>query len=213
MTSKRPNPCPRSDLIHAVAGFTLIESVMSMLIVGLMLVAALNTIGASHLAQRKGTEQHVGPLLAQELMAEILSQDYQEPEDTVVFGRETGENSGSRATWDDVDDYDGWSASPPEAKDGTVMTARAGWTRSVTVAWADTLNLNNTALLPSGIKRIKVTVKNNGQTICELTALRTSAWPDDATLSGVNGEESDAAANTVEAATNKVSNLVQSLLK
>ncbi|OHB74408.1 MAG: hypothetical protein A2Z25_19770 [Planctomycetes bacterium RBG_16_55_9] len=81
LSSLVPRP---SSLVQP--GFTLVEAVMSMLIVGTMLVAALSTVGASRLSQYKTSRSHCGRLLAESLMAEILRQDYQEPGGAVAFG-------------------------------------------------------------------------------------------------------------------------------
>lgn len=168
-------------------GFTLVEAVMSILIVGLMLVAALNTVGASKVAQARTAEQAIGPMLAQDLMSEILSQRYQEPDDSIVFGLELNELGSSRAAYDDVDDYHGWSASPPRAKDNSVLPDLANWSRHVTVARADTSDPNNNSLTETGLKRVTVTVKHQGRTVYTLTALRTDGWPEEAPESGDDG--------------------------
>lgn len=150
---------------------------MSILIVGLMLVAALNTVGASKVSQARSADQTLGPMLAQELMSEILNQNYMEPAGTLAFGLE-GESASVRSDWDDVDDYDGWSASPPQDRDGAVLSGTTGWGRSVAVTWADTADVNSTAGSPSGIKRIDVTVTHDGRTVTTLSSLRTNGWPE-----------------------------------
>lgn len=163
------------------AGFTLVEAVMSILIVGLMLVAALNTVGASKVAQARNAEHTIGPMLAQELMVEILSQAYQEPDTTPAFGRESGEYSYSRTAYDDVDDYHGWSASPPKGKDNVDLPDLTGWSREVTVSWADSTLPENTALTASGLKRITITVRYQDRVVTVLSALRSNGWPESTT--------------------------------
>lgn len=157
---------------------------MSILIVGLMLVAALNTVGASKFSQVHNAEQALGPMLAQSLMSEILNQSYEEPAATLAFGLER-EDASVRTDWDDVDDYHGWSASPPQGRDGTVLSDTAGWGRAVAVTWADTADLDSTAASPSGIKRIDVTVTHNGRTVTTLSSLRTNGWPEKTTIINV----------------------------
>jgi type II secretory pathway pseudopilin PulG len=157
--------------------FTLVEAVMSMLIVGLMLVAALNTVGASRVSQTRNAEQSLGPMLADDLMAEILNRSYQEPVDTVNFGRESGESGGDRSDWDDVDDYGGWSVSPPQNKDGTDIPDLEGWGREVTVRWVKPTMLNVVGS-NTGVKRIDVKVTHMGRVVTEFSALRTAGWPD-----------------------------------
>ncbi len=164
---------------------------MSILVVGLMLVAALNTVGASKTSQVMTSEQALGPMLAQELMTEILNQAYQEPRGTAYFGRETGESATNRTSWDDVDDYNGWSASPPMDQSGNSLPGLDDWSREVTVSWADSAAPDRQSIYSSGIKRVDVTVKHRGRTIATLSSLRTQAWPDDVTgpadLSGYPG--------------------------
>jgi type II secretory pathway pseudopilin PulG len=177
MKVTRSTSCGADHPRSGTAGFTLVEAVMSMLIVGIMLVAALNTVGASKLTQRKNYERSIGPMLAEDLLTEILSQSYEEPVDTPIFGRETGEFSWSRTPYDDVDDYDGWTTSPPEDKDNADLPDLTGWARSVEVYYVD-YGLSNELNYDAGLKRIHVTVTYNGLVVSELSAIRTNGWPE-----------------------------------
>ncbi len=168
-------------------GFSLIEAVMSILIVGLMLVAALNTVGASKVAQARQSEQVQGPMLAQDLMAEILAQPFREPVDSPKFGRESGESGGDRLDWDDVDDYDGWSAQPPQAKNGNTLPGLKGWERAVSVTWAVPDNPETDSPIATGIKKITVTVRHQGRVVATLTSLRSNAWPNSFSGNGNGG--------------------------
>ena len=156
-------------------GLSLVEVAISIVIVGGVLTASLTTVAHSKMGLQKMGHGAMGMLLAQQLMAEILQQSYQEPVDTPVFGRETSESGGDRAERDDVDDYDGWSSSPPEYKDGTEIPNLDGWERQVTVRWVQPNDLTQTALSDTGIKRITVTVSHNGLPAAELSAIRTGA--------------------------------------
>ncbi len=165
-------PPPRSR-----RGFTLVEAAICIVLVGVMLVAALSTVGAARLGERVMTNRSQGQLLAQALIAEILSQAYEEPEIAPQFGTEGPENApGDRSLWDDVDDYDGWSSSPPEYKDGTPMSVVPGWDRSVSVQWVTPSDLTQVSGSPTGVKRITVTASFNGIPAAELVAIRTEAW-------------------------------------
>lgn len=166
--------------------FTLVEAVISIVLVGVMLVAAINTLGATAVSKRSIEQQMLGNSLAQDLMAEILNEAYEEPDDAPNFGRETGEGVGSRANWDDVDDYAGWSKSPPKAKDDTPLSGFDAWTRSVEVVWVKPADLTQVASAKTGIKRISVTVSRNDGPATELVAIRTHAWPKDRMDPGVD---------------------------
>lgn len=155
--------------------FNMVEITISVVIVGGMMVAALNTVGAAKLGNHQTTSRKSGTLLAQQLMAEILIQDYAESDDAPVFGLESSESGGDRADYDDVDDYDGWFSSPPEYKDGTEIPDLDRWTREVSVAWVSATDLSLTSGSETHIKRIAVTVTYNGLEVASLTAIRTLA--------------------------------------
>lgn len=154
--------------------FTLVEAVISILIIGVMLVAALGTVGASRLGQYKNSQQSRGKLLAQALMDEILQQHYKEPDGTPVFGLELNESSTSRSNYDDVDDYHNWSASPPQNKDETEVSDSTGFQRNVSVQWVNPANLEEVSVIETGVKRITVTATHAGLKTGSLVAIKTS---------------------------------------
>lgn len=158
-------------------GFSLVEAAISSIIVGGVLVASLNVIGAAAMTRHRLAQGQRARLLATDLMSELLSLPYADP--TLGAGAspgpEPGEVSGTRALFDDVDDYHGWSASPPQSKDGAPLTDFAGWNRSVTCRYVemDTLTemVGNT-----GIIEITVSIRRKGTTLDSLVALRTQTW-------------------------------------
>ncbi len=142
---------PKSKL-----AFTLVEAVISTVVVAVMFAVALQTVGASRITQQKASLVSQGQTLAESLLAEILQQNYQEPGSTYVFGREAGESDTIRTAYDDVDDYQGWTESPPVAKDGTALPNSANWRRTVTVEWVHPLDPQQVQGSESGAKRITV---------------------------------------------------------
>jgi hypothetical protein len=147
------------------AGFTAAEVAMSALIVGLLMAVALNTAGASARSQIDNVDRARGMLFASALLAEILAQPF---EDSVspVFGRESGEGSGDRSDWDDVDDYHNWTSSPPENKQGATLSNATGLTISSAVSLANPSDLRAGA--SGGVAELKwvtVTVSRGGKTI------------------------------------------------
>jgi MSHA pilin protein MshD len=160
--------------IRATSGgaFTLVESLICIIIVGVMLTAALRAVGASSATQAKASNRAVGGMLAQSLMDEILQQAFEDPT-SPSFGPEPGETS--RALYNDVDDYNNLTETPPKNLDGTAISNLSGWSRSVLVEWANLSNLNQHVTSDTGIKRITVTVTRNSQTIATRIALRTRA--------------------------------------
>ncbi len=156
-------------------GFTLIEATMAIVIVSVMLVTALHTFGSLARGRQIVSNRYSASGLASQLMSEILQNRYDEPNETFAFGPETSETGETRANFDDVDDYHGWSASPPQEMDGTVISGLTGWQRSVTVEYVNHDNPDTTVGTDLGLKRITVSVIKSDDTQISLTCLKTSS--------------------------------------
>ena len=163
-----------SRVARRAKAFSLDEVAVCTAIVGVMLVAALDTVGDAGVGRAQISMTAHGTMLAQQLLTEIVRKDYEEPDDAPVFGRESSESGGTRSAYDDVDDYDAWSSSPPKDVFGTAIPLTSGWTRSVVVSWVKTDDFTSTAASDGGVKLIQVTVSRNGQRVRTLSAIRTS---------------------------------------
>lgn len=115
-------------------GNTLIEVVVSTVLVGVVLVAALETLGGSVRTQRKSTNAAEAWALAERYAAEIMAKPYEDPQGNVVFGTEANDGAVSkRDSLDDVDDYHNWYESPPRTSGGVNLSGYDGWSVRVTV--------------------------------------------------------------------------------
>lgn len=157
-------------------GWSLVEVVVASLIAGIMLVGAMLTLSAALRSALAASRSAQAAALAKELMEEILQASYRDPDGNPIWGIE--EPSGTnRSMFDDVDDYAGWAESPPQMRDGTPMDWLSGWQREVSVTNVDPNDLG--AALPTtddrGVRQIRVVVKYQGQTLAQLTGLKTSA--------------------------------------
>ncbi len=153
-------------------GMTLIECVISIVIVATMLVAAVSSLGSFARARRSQFDRCAGGALARGLMSEILQSSYLEPGEDVYFGREPGEAVDVRSAWDDVDDYDGLSECPPKTKSGSAITGATGWTRKVAVEYVQPDNPNQTSSTDTGLVRITVSATSPTGVTTSLQALR-----------------------------------------
>ena len=158
-------------------GLTLIEVVVSTVLVGLIVVGSLRCLAASISTATNSSNRTLAMLLAEDLLEEILQQDFAEPDDTPAFGIEGTELSSSRDSWDDVDDYNAWSSSPPTDVDGNAV-ADVEWTRTVTVENVQSADLSvvEPNATDTGVKRVRVSVNYNGVTMATLTGVQTRAW-------------------------------------
>jgi MSHA pilin protein MshD len=156
-------------------GLTMVEVVVSTMIVGVLMIAELNALGSAMSSSESAGNRAVALGLSDDLMAEILKAKYVDPGTSPTFGPETGESGSSRAAFNDVDDYNSWSEQPPQAKDGTAMTDRSDWRRRVTVERVTASDPTTTTTTESGVKRIRVDVDFKGTNVIEQTAIRTDS--------------------------------------
>lgn len=144
-------------------GLTLVEAMMAMLVVSVLLVAAMRGVATAGLTQFKNAESLWAAQAADSLLNEILAADYQDPEQTPSFGPEAGEST--RATFDDVDDYHGYTQ---------VFTQPMGLCK-VTVSNVNPANPSVISASATGVKKITVAVVLRGRTTCQRMALRSDA--------------------------------------
>ena len=150
-------------------GVTLIEAVVaiSVLAIAIPPLVGLFTEVASH--GTGNTYQGVAVVYADSLMEEIVSKAYEDPDEpSGSFGSEEA----FRSSYDDIDDYDGMSNSPPERIDGTTLGDYGGFTRSATVDNVTAADPDPTTPQSDGstdFKRIEVTVVWTGGSGGEVT--------------------------------------------
>ncbi|MBX2852742.1 MAG: hypothetical protein KTR15_13480 [Phycisphaeraceae bacterium] len=157
-------------------GLSLVETVLSLLILGGAFVALLNTVSSSRAAQGVAGQRQYAQVLAADLMAEILNQDqYTEPG---VFGLEADEklSGNQRSAFDDIDDYDSWSANPPTDIDGDAVEGAQGLTRSASVKWVDPDSPDTDSGSDQGLVRVTVTVQRGEKILAQVIAYRSDVW-------------------------------------
>lgn len=116
----------------------MVEVVIASLIAGALLVPALDLLGYVSVAFTKQAVRDKGILLATDLMSEILRQPFEDASGNTGIGPDSGESS--RSQFDDVDDYHGFTESPPTDGNGTTIDGSEGFTRLVTVEYLNQLS-------------------------------------------------------------------------
>jgi hypothetical protein len=154
-------------------GLTMAEIVVSTAIVGVMTVAALESVNMVYRTRRENANRLTGPGLAQELMAEVLAMPYEDPQNPGgAIGIDAGESSSARSTFDDVDDYNVWTSSDTKLRDGSTAAGYSSWQQQVRVAFAGLANPSSNSGSDTGLKRITVTVTSPQNVATTLVALR-----------------------------------------
>ena len=158
---------------NAVRGFSMVEAVFCVVLVGGLVVVSLDTLGASKMAQRNLGVRALGQLLASSLISEIMNQSYSDPNEASIFGIELSEILASRPSFDDVDDYHGWTASPPQNRDGTVIPGLTGWSQTVQIQRVDPADFGIQRTTDTGVKRVTVTITRNNVSVATLVGVKT----------------------------------------
>ena len=150
-------------------GFSLIELVVMIVVLSLALTGVTIAINETVKHSAKPLVHTRAMELAQAYLDEILTKRYDEHSGqggiprcnstdpghracSTTLGPDPGE---TRATYDDVDDYNGLDESPPRGAQGTVLSGYAGYRVRISVVYAGTgLGLTNN----QGAKLITVTI-------------------------------------------------------
>ncbi|MCG3180432.1 MAG: hypothetical protein BIFFINMI_02793 [Phycisphaerae bacterium] len=148
---------------------TLVETMFSVLIMGTVIVMAMNSFGSLVKSRATTNAALQATSLAEQLLSEIVQNAYADPTSPGSTGREGSEST--RASFDDVDDYNNWTESPLTLRDATVIAGTTGWTRQATVQYLDpdTLAVSGS---DGGLKRIMVTVTDPRGVTTSVSALR-----------------------------------------
>ena len=117
------------------------EVVISSLLVGTVLITSLSTTASWRRFHQQNREREITRRLADELVSEIMSTGFMDPSLSApgTLGREAGEGSTSRLTWNDVDDYHTMSETTVRDKGGIVVADATGYVRTVTISPANAI--------------------------------------------------------------------------
>lgn len=106
-------------------GFSLVELIVAIVIIGVAVggVLLVFVVAATHSADPQQQQQAIA--VAEGYLDEILARAYDDPD---------GSNAGeTRASFDDVSDYNGLSQNPPRDQNNAVLPGLAQYTAAVTV--------------------------------------------------------------------------------
>ena len=143
---------------------------MTTVIIGVGCVAMLRLLGAGTLANNDGAELTIGMNLVGNIRELLTGVHYSDPTNPSHWGAESGETSAT--TYNDLDDFDGKSFSPPiDARRQSLGSNYSSWTQSVKIETIKPDSLSTTIshlnLTPDlrPTCRCTVTVTHNGKTV------------------------------------------------
>lgn len=158
----------------ACRAITLVESMIAVLILSGLMVAAIQGAALSAAIQMLTAQRSTARMLAQALAADIAQLPYQNPTGVSALGRESGEISTSKLNYNDVDDFNAWTESPPQDKNGNLLAGTAGYKREVSVDWVNPIDLNQPVAAESGVKRVTISVSRGNKVLATHTFIRTA---------------------------------------
>jgi Tfp pilus assembly protein PilV len=170
------------------SGITLIETCLSTIIVGGLLGASITAVGNLATARQITSDRAKGYQLAEDLLTESQMLPYVDP---ALSADQIGPSAtelvpGNRSLFNDCDDYDSWSESPPQEKSGTVISGFNGWKRTVRVQWVNPSASFSPSVTSTGYKQITVAAIKNGKTVATLSCIKGAAWNDAVWLNGAS---------------------------
>ena len=117
MTRVSPHHPVSSARARPRGAFTLIEAVVCTLIVAVLFVVAVQAVGLSATIQHRAAERARGRALARALLDEIVQQKYASTSAStsvyeLISSDPKANKGGGRSSFDDVDDYIGFSEKP-----------------------------------------------------------------------------------------------------
>ncbi len=203
---------PTSHIRHPGA-FSLVETVICTIIVATMFAAGMAAAGSAARDRLTQREIRAGAELARSLMSEIVQQQYADPApDTIA--QTPGASSADRSSWKHMDDYTGFSQTPPKDRSGQAIAGATGWTWSASIVYVQfsspvgaagatggflsgvpgavggtvstLLDTTQVSATDTGLKKIYVSVTAPSGKKSVLTCLRCSAGAVDRTSTGLS---------------------------
>jgi Tfp pilus assembly protein PilV len=126
-------PTPRTRA--AARGFTLLEASLSVIIVAFGFLATMELFAACTSENQRSAQMTTAQMLTTSIQELTTGMSFKDPfYATMTFGFEAGE---SPATYNDLDDYDGFSSCPPVDASRTPIPELSQYTQTVTVMTVD----------------------------------------------------------------------------
>lgn len=160
-----PNECHRPTGRERGV-FSLVEVLLATLILALAATATAYWVETVNGLGADADEQTLGLSIVKVVESIIAPLSFREPGST-NFGPEPGESLGS---FDDIDDFSAWLASPPIDATRQPQNGLSDWTVQVTVEIVDPETL--AVVSNSDLRRVRVTATRKARVVAEVWWLR-----------------------------------------
>lgn len=163
-------------------GFILVEISVAYVLLTVGLVALLPVFVMAIKASKSTEKLQVSTYLSQELLEEIRLRKWDQSSAATasyvatptVIGIDAGETATNKLTFNDIDDFNGWTESPPRDPLNNTIPSFSGYTRSVTVAYANSSLVVLSTPTTSDYKLVSVCTRTAATNSICLTSLFTN---------------------------------------
>ena len=147
-------------------GFSLVESALAIVIVGIGIVAVVASLGAASRINGAGRNLTRGVFLAQEIREWTLRLPFKDP-DPGDAGKPPGpDGTNPQLFVDDLDDLLNVTYGPPRDGQGRAISGLAGWSQVITMTWRDPDSLTTTVPVgTSDVICVTVTIRHGDEAI------------------------------------------------
>ena len=151
-------------------GFSIIEALIAVVLVGIAVTALVASNGYLSQANGAGADLSTAEFLIEQIRELTTMLPVVDPQtETATFGAEETNLSG----YDDVDDFNNITFSPPITASRTTLNDLSAFTQTITVQNVSASNFNQAATPHStNFVRITVTISMNSKTISSASWLR-----------------------------------------
>jgi len=153
-------------------GTTLIEVLIALTLLGFVGITFFHTFSTLSVGSVAAEYRSTGNFVAQDLMEEIASKQFDELAGAVggnwsTIGLDAGETAGDKSTFDDVDDFHLYT--------DNLGATYVGLTRTVDVIYVAGSDLDVASTSDNNFKRVSIEVTNGGTIFATLVSVFSSA--------------------------------------
>lgn len=152
-----------------------LEVVVATALSAFVVVGAMNAMGAAQVNTLRLRNQVTALRLVEELFTEIDQLQYEDLTGSTI-GLDTGESGTTRANYDDIDDYNGLSESPPVKRNGSATENSAGFQRECVVRFVDPRSPTTVSATDTFVKQVIVRIKYREKLIYEASEYFSKPW-------------------------------------
>jgi len=150
-------------------GTTLIEVVVSSLLIAIVLVSSLRSTAVIHSSTAQADHRILLEVAANSLLEELRGLSYSDPNGDRSLGLDADETHADRDTWDDCDDAHQFTTSSLRKRDGTPW-GDGDISATILVQWLDPDSLTASPK-ETGLKRVQIQVAADDQQVVIINSL------------------------------------------